>query len=255
MLDTFVPRLRKVARRNLELAGYGAREDLIDGVFRSISRILVYFAKFPALNQGNIAKHIAYDGLGHFQSLKARGKGVLFATAHLGNWELSAFAHSLMTEPMNVMVRPLDDPGVDALVETRRALSGNKILAKKDSVRDILRALRNNEAVGMLIDQNALPEEGEFIDFFGVKACAHSALVRLAHRTGAGIIPGFALWSDASRRYTLKFYEPVELSGDTLEDTQRVHAAIERAIREHPDQWIWLHKRWKTRPPGESPLY
>lgn len=255
LFDLAVPKLRKVARRNLEIAGYGKREDLIDGVFRSIGRILVFLARFPDLNRSNIRQHIQYEGFEHFEHLKAQGKGVLFATAHLGNWELSAFAHALMAEPMNVMVRPLDNAAVDAVVEHRRAMSGNRIVTKKDAIRDVLRALRANEAVGMLIDQNALPEEGMFLDFFGLQASAHTGLIRLAHRTGAGVIPGFAVWSESRKQYTLKFYPPVEMTGDLSVDSQRVHTAIERAIREYPDQWIWLHKRWKSRPAGEPELY
>ena len=131
------------------------RARIVDGVFRSIARLLVTFARFPRMNRDNVGRWIRYEGFEHFEEALRRGKGVLFATAHLGNWELSAFAHALLATPMNVVVRPLDNPRIDALVERRRTLSGNRLIEKKDFARGILKALAANEAVGILIDQNA----------------------------------------------------------------------------------------------------
>jgi KDO2-lipid IV(A) lauroyltransferase len=156
---------------------------------------------------------------------------------------------------MNIVVRPLDNPRVDVLVERYRALSGNHIIQKKDAARGILRALKAGEAVGILIDQNSTLDQGVFVDFFGKKACAGSAFVKLAHHSGAAVVPGFALWSKEEQRYILRFYPEIPMSGDVQEDTQRVHAQLESVIRAYPDQWLWIHRRWKTRPPGEPPLY
>ena len=255
LLDLAVPRLRKTALQNLAMAGFTDGARITDGVFRSLARLLVSFARFPRLTPGNIGQRIRYDGLEHFQNALAGGCGVLVATAHLGNWELSAFAHAWMTGPMHIVVRPLDNPRIDALVEHRRALSGNHIIEKKDAARGLLRALAAKEAVGVLIDQNATLDEGVFIDFFGVKACAGSAFVKLAHRSGAAVVPGFALWSEKEQRYVLRFYPLVEMTGDVARDTQAIHARLEAVIRDYPDQWLWIHRRWKTRPPGEPPLY
>ena len=257
LLDLLLPRLRRVARRNLELAGYPEREReaIIDGVFASIARLLVTFARFPRLNRDNIGGWLRYEGLEHFAEAKRRGRGVLFATAHFGNWELSAFAHGLLTEPMHVVVRPLDDPALDALVETRRQLSGNRLIQKQDAARLILRALAANEAVGILMDQNTALAEGVFVDFFGVPACANVGFAKIAARSGAAVIPGFAVWEAAEARYVLRFFPPVEISGDARADTQRLHAVLEAVIRRNPDQWLWIHRRWKTRPPGEGPVY
>jgi KDO2-lipid IV(A) lauroyltransferase len=259
LLDLLVPRLRRVAMRNLEFASPGKSEreraQIVDGVFASIGRLLAAFARFPALSRENISQLIRYEGLEHYTQAKARGRGVLFATAHLGNWELSAFAHALMTEPMNIVVRPLDNARVDALVEQYRQLSGNRIISKREAARGIIRALQNNEAVGILIDQNTTPAEGTFIDFFGVKACAGTAFAKIAARTGAAVIPGFALWSQAERKYVLRFYPAVAMTGDAREDTQRIHSLLEAVIREYPDQWLWIHRRWKTRPEGEESVY
>ncbi len=156
---------------------------------------------------------------------------------------------------MHVVIRPLDNPRIDRLVEQRRRLSGNRIIEKWDGARAILRALQHNEAVGILIDQNTSLQEGAFVNFFGTPACANTAFAKIAARTGAAVIPGFALWSDEERRYVLRFYPPVEMTGDPVEDTRRLHAVLEGVIREHPGQWLWIHRRWKTRPEGEPPIY
>jgi Kdo2-lipid IVA lauroyltransferase/acyltransferase len=259
LLDLAIPRLRRVADRNLslampELAAEG-RAALTDGVFRSIARVLVAFAKFPSIGSENISRWIRYEGVEHFDEAMRKGRGVLFATAHLGNWELSAFAHALMRTPMSVVVRPLDNPYIDALVERRRGLSGNHAIFKKDYARAILKALAANEAVGILIDQNASTDTGVFVDFFGVPACAGAGFVKLAARSGAAVIPGFALWNETERRYVLRFLPPLEMTGDIQSDTQALHSRLEEVIRENPDQWLWIHRRWKTRPPGEPGLY
>jgi len=259
LVDLALPRLRRVAMRNLELAypdkTPAERKAIVDEVFRSIARLLYAFARFPRINRENISQWIRYEGLEHYLEAKKRGHGVLFATAHLGNWELSAFAHGLMTEPMNVVIRPLDNPAADRLVEQRRQLSGNRLIEKWDGARAILRALHQNEAVGILIDQNTSLQEGVFVNFFGTPACANTAFAKIAHRTGAAVIPGFALWLENEKRYVLRFYPAVEITGDAAQDSQRLHAILEQVIREFPGQWLWIHRRWKTRPPGEKLIY
>lgn len=254
-LDWGVPRLRRVALRNLELAGLADPGRIVDGVFLSIGRIMASVAKFPTITRANVHEWIRYDGLENFTAAQAKGRGVLVATAHLGNWELSAFSHALMTAPMHIVVRPLDNPRLDAWVERRRGLSGNHVIQKHEAARKILRALGAGEAVGILIDQNTTPAEGVFVDFFDRKACAGTAFVKFAHRTGAAVVPGYALWSEVEKKYVLRFDPEIEMSGDVQDDTQKVHAALERVIRLHPDQWLWIHRRWKTRPPGEPSLY
>jgi Kdo2-lipid IVA lauroyltransferase/acyltransferase len=259
LLDLALPKLRRVALINLSFAfpelDTDKRNQIVNGVFRSIARLLVAMARFESLNSSNISQWIAYEGLEHYLDAKRSGRGVLVATAHLGNWELSAFAHALMTEPMHVMVRPLDNPLIDRLVEQRRTRSGNHLIYKQDAARAVLKALRNNEAVGILADQNTMPSEGVFVTFFGKLACAGSAFVKFACRSQAAVIPGFAIWDESTQRYVLRFYPRVELSGDAQADTQRIHSMFEKIIRQHPDQWMWIHRRWKTRPPGEEPLY
>jgi KDO2-lipid IV(A) lauroyltransferase len=259
ILDLAIPRLRRVAMRNLAMALPERTPEehklIVDGVFRSVARMLVSLARFPRITKGNIHEWIRYEGYEHFERALAQGKGVLFATAHLGNWELSAFAHALLSAPMHVVVRPLDNRRIDELVESRRAASGNHLIGKKDFARSILQALKNNEAVGILVDQNAGLEDGVFVDFFGIPACAGSGFAKFAAHSGAAVIPGFALWSEKEQKYILKFYPPLPMTGAVAVDTQVLHAQLERVIREYPDQWLWLHRRWKTRPPGSKNLY
>lgn len=254
VLDLAVPRLRRVAYQNLSMAAPELdRTGITDGVFRSIARLLVAFARFPSIRRENVGRWIRCEGVEHVEAALRQGRGVLFATAHLGNWELSAFAHALLAAPMHVVVRPLDNPLIDALVERRRMLSGNRLIFKKDYARAILKALAANEAVGILVDQNASLDDGVFVDFFGVPACASIGFAKLAAHSGAAVIPGFALWSETEGRYVLRFYPPVAITGDTARDTEAVQKQLEEVIRAYPDQWLWIHRRWKTRPPTFSP--
>jgi len=259
LLDRSVPRLRRVALRNLEFALPGLtaarHREIVDGVYRSIGRLLVAFARFPSIDKHNVDDWIRYEGFEHFTDALTRGKGVLFATAHLGNWELSAFSHALMAQPMHVVVRPLDNPLIDQFVEKRRALSGNTLIGKRDFARPILKALRENQAVGILVDQNASADTGVFVPFFGIPACVNISFAKLAAHSGAAVIPGFAVWSDAERRYILRFYPEVPITGNAELDTASIQEALAKAIAQYPDQWLWIHRRWKTRPSGETSRY
>lgn len=256
LLDRAVPRLRQAAYKNLAFA----LPDLdpkaaTDAVFDSLGRVLLAFAKFPRMRRETLDRWIRCEGLEHFDGALRTGRGVLIATGHLGNWELSAFAHAWLNGPMNVVVRPLDNPYIDRLVERRRMLSGNRSISKREIARPILKALAANEAVGMLIDHNASADAGVFADFFGKPACADTGFVKLAARSGAPVVPGFAIWSEAERRYVLRFYPEVPMTGDAERDARAVQATLEAIVRAHPTEWLWIHRRWKTRPPGEPPLY
>ncbi len=259
LLDRALPRLRRVAERNLVLAmpelDAAARTAIVDGVFRSIARLLVTFARFPSIGPHNLDRWIRIEGTEHIDAAQRQGRGVLFATAHLGNWELSAFAHGLAAGPMSVLVRPLDNPLIDRLVERRRGLSGNRVIFKKDFARSILKALARHDKVGILIDQNASLDAGVFVDFFGIPACAGTGFAKLAAHSGAVVIQAYALWMEDEGRYLLRFHPPVPITGNVARDTATLHAGLEAAIRASPDQWLWIHHRWKTRPSGEPPLY
>lgn len=256
VLDRVAKRMRETGERNLRMALPSAdAAGTVDEVFAGLGRMLYYFSRFGTRDRSNIGEWIEYEGFEHYEEAKRRGKGVLFATGHLGNWELSAFAHALLCEPMHVVVRPLDNPVLDALVKGYRTGSGNRILDKQDFLRGILKALAANEAVGILIDQNTLPENGTFVDFFGMKASTGTTFAKLAHKTGAAVIPGYALWDERRGKYVLRFDPVMEMTGDVAADTARLAAHFEGVIRRWPGQWLWLHRRWKTRPEGEAPLY
>jgi Kdo2-lipid IVA lauroyltransferase/acyltransferase len=256
LLDRAVPRLRQAAYTNLSFALPGAdRKAIADGVFDSLSRVLLAFAKFPSIRRENVERWIRCEGLEHFTNALRAGRGVLIATGHLGNWELSAFAHAWLTGPMHMVIRPLDNPWIDRLTRRRRELSGNRSIGKREIARPILKALAANQAVGILIDQNWTSDTGVFVDFFGVPACTDAGFAKLAARSGAPVIPGFALWSGKERRYVLRFYPPVPITGDAPRDTAALQATLESIVRAHPTEWLWIHRRWKTRHPGEPALY
>lgn len=256
-------RLRRVARRNLEMAlpplDARARARITRGVFRNLSRMLAEFALFPRYTRENVSQVITYDGFENYAAAVERGRGVLYLTGHLGAWELGAFAQSVYGHPLRVVIRALDNPLLNDLVNRYRALGGNRVIEKRDFLRGILEALKNNEAVGILMDQNSSPAEGVFVDFFGVPACTSTGMARIALRTGAAVVPAFAFWE--KNKYRLRFDPPLELiqTGDSEHDvaanTQLFTRVLEDYVRRYPDQWLWIHRRWKTRPVGEKGIY
>ena len=252
-------RLRQVGMQNLALAfpekTVAERNAILRGVFRSLGWQIGEFCKMGGYTAEQASKFIRYDGLENYLGAREKGKGVLVLTGHLGAWELSSFYHSLMGYPMSLVIRRLDNPLVDEMVEERRTMSGNHLILKKDAARSVLKALKLNQPVGILIDQNTAPSEGVFINFFGKAACAGVAFVKLAYHSQAPVIPGFALWDEATERYVLHFLPEVRLSGDAAADTQKIHSILEEVIRQYPDQWMWIHRRWKTQPPGEGSIY
>ncbi|MBI2815987.1 MAG: lysophospholipid acyltransferase family protein [Acidobacteria bacterium] len=259
------PGLRAVADQNLKMAlprlASQERIAICRGVYRSLSRLLAESARFPRLNASNIGELMRCDGLEHYKAAVSQKRGVLFLTAHLGAWELGAFAHALYGYPLYVLYRPLDNPLLDRLVNTYRTLSGNTLINKNESARGMLAALQRNGTIGILADQNTLPEEGVFVDFFGVPASTTAGIAKIALRTGAAVVPAFCLWHSQEKRFRIHFHEPLRLeqTGNTQQDvraaTQQMTSVIEEYVRQYPDQWLWIHRRWKTRPPGEPPLY
>ncbi len=247
-LDRMVPRLRRVALENLAFAfpqlPAMERRGVADGVFRSIGRILATFARLPQINRGNVGQWIRCEGVEHVHHALGQGRGLIFATGHLGNWELSAFAFAMLEKPIHIVVRPLDNPLINTLVDRYRQGSGNRLIDKREYARGILQALSENQMIGILADQHV--QDGQVIEFFGRPAATSAGIAKFAARTGAAVIPGFALWSEDEEKYVLRFLPPVEIVGEAQADTQRVQVAIEAMIRQYPDQWLWIHRRWKT---------
>ncbi len=258
-------RLRRVGLRNLELAltelSGDERKCILRGVFRHLGWQLVEFCRMSRYTAENTRDWMRTEGLEHYLAAKARGKGVLVVTGHLGAWELSSFYHSLMGNPMCMVARPLDNRPLDRFVNGIRCLHGNRVLCKDDFARGLLTAMRRGETVGILMDTNMTPPQGEFVNFFGRQACTGTGVARIALKTGAAVLPGFMLWEPAEQRYVLHFGPELTFtrSGDAQSDvlaaTQQCTSAIESWIRRYPDQWLWIHRRWKTRPVGEPGLY
>jgi KDO2-lipid IV(A) lauroyltransferase len=237
------------------------RKDAARKMVRNLGWMAAEFARLPRLTKENIEDVVILEGHENFLEGQRRGKGVLYLTGHIGAWELSSFAHALYGYPLHYMARPLDNKRLDTLVNQYRCSSGNLPIFKNESARVVLRILKDSGTVGILADQNTLPAEGAFVDFFGKVACTTTGLARVALHTGAAVVPGYAYWDETVQKYRLRFEPPVELirTGDTerdvFENTRRFAKVIEEIIRRHPDQWIWVHKRWKTRPKGEPALY
>jgi len=258
-------RLRRVGRINLKLAfpekSSRERARILRGVFVSFGRQAAEVCLLPQYTRENVGEVVVYDGFANFECALKRGKGVLFLTAHLGGWELSAFVHSLQGHPLHVVMRPLDNLRLDRLVRQYRTMHGNTMVDKDDFVRGLLAAVKAGETVGILMDTNMTPPQGVFVDFFGIPACTASGLARIALRTDAAVVPGFTIWDASLGKYRLRFDPPVPLirsgddDADAVANTARFTKIIEGYVRQYPDQWLWVHRRWKTRPEGQSSLY
>jgi len=258
-------RLRKVGMRNLELAfpkkTSSDREGILRAVYTNLGYLLAEFCKMPGYTTESASRFIRYEGLENFLKARERGKGVLVLTGHLGAWELSSFYHSLMGMPMGMVIRRLDNPLVDAFVNRIRCLHGNRVIHKDDFARGLIASMRAGQTVGILMDTNMTPPQGVFVPYFGVPACTASGMARIAAKTGAAVVPGFLLWEKSEQRYVLHFGEELavvhtgDAESDALANTAAFTAAIEGYVRRYPEQWLWMHRRWKTRPPGEVGIY
>ncbi|HXN97956.1 MAG TPA: lysophospholipid acyltransferase family protein [Candidatus Acidoferrales bacterium] len=257
--------LRRAAMFNLGLAfpdwSDAERKRVIRGMIRQIGWMAAEFSQFPKYTRKNIQNIVVLDGFENFDAARRRGNGVLFLTGHMSAWELAPFAHALYGHPLHFLVRPIANRRVDALINRYRCLSGNQPIEKNKSARSILRILADGGTVGILSDHNTVLEESVFVDFFGIPASTTSGLARIALRTDAAVVPGFISWDSARRKYRLRFEPAVELARtgdeelDVIENTARFTKTIEDYVRAYPDQWLWVHKRWKTRPPGEKEIY
>lgn len=258
-------RLRMAGLRNLELAfpewSEERREKTLRREYRNLGYLLAEFAQMSSYTPEVARSLIQYDGLENYLAARDRGKGVLVLTGHLGAWELSSFHHSLMGYPMGMVIRRLDNPLVDEFVNRIRCLHGNKVLHKDDFARGLIAAMRQGETVGILMDTNMTPPQGVFVPFFGRMAATASGMARVASKTGASVVPGFLLWDEDKESYVLRFGEEIELEStgdaerDAVANTARFTSVIESYVRAYPDQWLWMHRRWKTRPPGEEGIY
>ncbi len=259
------PRLRKVGLRNLAIAfpqmPAAERRRLLRAEYDNLGRLLAEFCKFPSYTRANVDQVAVYDGLENYLAARERGKGVLFLTAHLGGWELGSFVHSLHGYPVREVVRALDNPYLNRLVERYRTLHGNSTFDKAEFARGLLAAMHAGETVGVLMDTNMTPPQGIFVPFFGVPACTASGIARVALRTDAAVVPAFTIWDEAAKKYRVHFEPMLQLTctgddeADAVANTALFNRVLEQFVWRYPGQWLWVHRRWKTRPPGEPPLY
>jgi Kdo2-lipid IVA lauroyltransferase/acyltransferase len=265
LLYFLLPKLQRTADVNLHIAfpewSDAQRKAIERAMVRNLGWMAAEFARFPRITKENISQLVVLDGNENFLEGQRRRKGVLFLTGHIGAWELSSFAHALYGYPLRYMARPIENRRIDALVNGYRCLSGNQPIFKNESARVMLKVLKEAGTVGILADQNTMPNEGAFVEFFEKLACTTSGIARVALHTDAAVVPGYIVWDESLQKYRLRFEPPVELvrtgdlERDVVANTQNFAKIIEDIIRKYPEQWVWVHGRWKTRPEGEPPLY
>ncbi len=260
-------RLRRTGERNLGIAfpelSPGERQKLLRESFESLGRMLAEFSQFPKLTVDQLRGLIEYSPreLDYVRQAEEKGRGIIFLTGHIGSWEILSFGWSALEYPISFLVRPLDNPLLEELVERTRTRFGNRAIDKKSAAKQALRLLREGGTLGILSDLNTQEFEGVFVPFFGKLACTTAGIATLALKTDAAVIPTWAIWDRSKGRYCFHAAPALEVvrTGDHKKDvevnTGRFAAAVEKIVRAYPDQWLWIHKRWKTRPPGEPDLY
>ena len=227
------------------------RRAIARGVFAHFGSLLFEFLKFSTLSPQQILERVEFDGEERVRLAYGHGKGVLFITGHFGFWELHALAHPLRFEPIGVLARTLDNGGLNTLLEDIRQCTGNVVIYRQGSIRKVMRMLTENHGVAILIDQHISGADAVYVDFFDRPAATTSAVAAMALRTGAPIVPVFALPLGRGR-YRLIYEHPVEPpaegSGDAIREfTQRCTDVLEMYVRRHPDLWLWMHRRWRTK--------
>ena len=264
-LGFWFPKLRRTGERNLELAfpnlAEAERRRLLLGAFENLGRLLPIFSRFTKSKADNLKTLIDCEGLERMQAAQEKQRGVILFTGHLGAWELTSFGLSLFGHPLSFLVRPLDNPKIESLIDRARTSQGNRTIDKTSAAREMLQILRDRGTLGILVDLNTLDREEIFVDFFSGPATTTFIVAKLALRTGAEVLPVFAPWDQQRKRIKLIVGEPLQIqrTGDEDEDVRRLTQAytrvVEDYVRRYPDQWLWIHRRWKTRPSGEKALY
>ena len=260
-------RHRRIARINLRIAFPEMGEKEASRIVRlgyvRIGTAAAEFIHIPKMDRKYIGRRFRFEGAEHLdRTTEGLGLGPLALTGHFGNWELLSHAYGTVVAPVAFIVRPLKDPVMDAIVTERRQWTGNRVIRKADAAKDVMREIRRKTLVGILIDQDVGPSRGVLVDFFSMKAYTTFGIARLALATRTNIHPAF-IFRDPGRKFhhTLRFGPPLPMDPDAPRDeevsrlTRRCNAELEKAIREDPTQWLWIHRRWRTRPPGEPDPY
>ncbi len=269
MVPVILPGLKRIGMRNLEIAfpekSLSGRGEILRGTFDNLGRVLGELSQFPKFTKGDLEALIDFELDDESRELYERnkrdGRGVLITTGHLGNWEMLVLGFASLYEPISYLARPLDNPRIDEMLTTLRTRFGNRPINKKNSAMLAIKILRDGGILGVLADVNAQRKEGVFVPFFGTPACTSSGAAMFAIRSNALIFPTFCIWDKSQKRYRFVHGPLLEPSntGDRKQDiaatTEAYTLEIEKIIRSYPDQWMWIHRRWKTRPPGEPDLY
>jgi len=255
---------KEVTVRNLELAfpewEEARRLEVARQAFINFGRLIMEFVQCTRLTPADLRRQVTLENLELVREAKARGGGIILQTAHFGNWEFGGLAVSTLIEPLDVVARPLDSEVLEMLLRKYRAKQGNRVIKSSGGAREIVRALKANRMVAILMDQNQIRSHGIFADFFGIPASTTPAVAMIARKTGSAVIPAF-LVRDGFEKYRQIFKEevPIEVTKDKRQDaltnTTRLNKVIEQMVREYPEQYFWLHRRWRTRPKGEPKIY
>jgi KDO2-lipid IV(A) lauroyltransferase len=265
LLAKALPKLQKTARRNLEIAfpemPESERERIALGTFESLGRHLGFVSHFKNFKLETVRDLTEVVGKEHFDRAHATGRGILFFTGHFGSWEVFNLLPPAFGYGMNILVRRIDNPLVEDFVDKMRTRFGSVTLDKTKSARYMFRALERGELLGILADLNVQEKEGVFVDFFGVPASTTTSIAKLALKTNAIVLPAFAVWEESKKKYVVYLEPPVEYKPDDNSPenirhlTQKITNMVEKYVRLYPEQWLWIHKRWNTRPKGEESLY
>jgi KDO2-lipid IV(A) lauroyltransferase len=247
---------RRIAERNLAAAfpsrSVAERKAITRAAFKHFGRLLFELLRFSTLSPTQMLALVEFEGEDRARAAYARGKGVLFVTGHFGFWELHAIVHGARIEPITMLARALDNPKLNDLLEGIRQRTGNSVIYRRGTIRRIMRTLEEGRGVAILIDQHIMSRDAIYVDFFSRPAATTSAVAALALRTGAPIVPVFAL-PLAGGRYRLVYEHPVEPPGAEAESvvrdlTQRCTDVLEMYVRRHPELWLWMHRRWRDDP-------
>ena len=255
---TFDRAHRRIAERNLATAfparTAAQRRAIARRAFTHFGRLLLELLKFSTLSLEAMMDRVVFDGEDRARLAYAQGKGVLFFTGHFGYWELHAIAHGLQIEPIGVLARALDNVQLNSLLEGIRQRTGNTVIYRQGTIRRVMRMLHAGHGIALLIDQHIQGRDAIYVDFFERPAATTSAVAALALRTGAPVVPVFALPLRGGR-YRMIYEHPVEPpradSDDAIREfTQRCTDVLEMYVRRHPDLWLWMHRRWRETEPA-----
>lgn len=261
--------LRRAGMRNLELAfPENSREEnerILKASFKNLGRVLGETSQFPRATPEKLARLVEFqfdpEAYALYEKLRAEGRGTIIAGPHLGNWEMAVFAYSALREPLHYLARPIDNALIEDMTVRLRTRFGNRPINKTDSVTKAIELLRTGQTLGVLPDVNVHPKEGVFVPFFGIPACTTSGVAMLAMRTNAMIVPMCGVWDEAEKKYKVIHGDVIlpartgNRQQDIIDTTAAMTLGMEKFVRAYPEQWLWIHKRWKTRPPGEEELY